>query len=64
MRDSEEQLNSVSEVIGGIDLISNSTDKKRKKIIGKLKDVIADLRAIRKKIKMRKKIERLSTNRI
>ena len=48
-----EKMNAISEVIGGTELISNSTDKKRIRIIKRLKKVIADLRATR--LRLRKK---------
>lgn len=45
----EEQMNHAGEVIHDMDIISNSTDRKRKKLVQQLKNVIRELRAARKR---------------
>lgn len=51
----ESELNPISEVIAGIELVSNRTDQKRKRTIKKLKDVIHDLEAVLRQRRARAK---------
>ena len=51
MREERKKLNAVGEFIREIDILANSTDKKRKMIVQRLKDVLADIRLARRKLK-------------
>lgn len=55
MKEQHQKLNAVSELIGGIVLVSNSTDKKRKRIIKRLQQVISDLKTARLRLNKRSK---------
>ena len=45
-------MNAVGEFIKQIDIIGNSTDKTRKMMVEKLKEVLADIRSARQKLIM------------
>jgi len=52
MREERIKLNAVGEFIKQIDIIGNSTDKTRKMMVEKLKEVLADIRSVRRKLIM------------
>lgn len=52
VRNEHIKLNAVGEFIKRIDILSNSTDKKRKIIVARLKEVLSDIKSARKKLRL------------
>jgi len=45
------KLNAIGKFIKEIDILANSTDKRRKVMVQRLKDVLADIRSASRKLK-------------
>ena len=49
MKDDKEKLNPVSQVVKDLDLISNDTDKKRKRVVKEIRHELAEIKNVKRK---------------